>query len=86
MLGAGSPVIANVMHGEHFVLVVGWSHDGDTLFVNDPGFNRASYSFKQDVMGWRLFRMSSSSKKLPPPLPRCAAAALSLSLLSLICL
>ena len=36
----GRPVIANVMHGGHFVLVVGYDTiDGDTLYVNDPGFD-----------------------------------------------
>ncbi len=38
-LKAGRPVIANVMHGGHFVLVVGYDADGDTLYVNDPGFS-----------------------------------------------
>ena len=60
MLGAGSPVIANVMHGEHFVLVVGYDKeiDGDILYVNDPGFNRQSYSYSKDVVGYRLFDLS----------------------------
>lgn len=58
MLKAGRPVIANVMHGEHFVLVVGWDADNeDTLVVNDPGFDRHTYSFSKDVVGWRLFDM-----------------------------
>ena len=39
-LKSGHPVIANVMHGAHFVLVVGYDAvDGDTLYVNDPYFN-----------------------------------------------
>lgn len=50
-------VIANVMHGEHFVLIVGYRADNDTLIVNDSGFNRNSYSYSQDVVGWRLFNM-----------------------------
>ena len=29
-------VIANVLHGHHFVLTVGLSGDGDTILVNDP--------------------------------------------------
>ena len=39
-----APVIINVMDGAHFVLVVGYDKPigGDTLFVNDPGFNRPS--------------------------------------------
>lgn len=52
------PVIANVMHGAHFVLVIGWdTSNSDTLYVNDPGFNTISYSYSQDVVGWRLFQM-----------------------------
>jgi len=50
-------VIANVMHGQHFVLVVGYRNDNDTLVVNDPGFNRNTYSYSQDVVGWRIFDM-----------------------------
>jgi hypothetical protein len=51
-------VIANVMHGEHFVLVTGFSYsDPDTLYVNDPGFNTTTYSYSNDVVGWRLFHM-----------------------------
>ena len=43
---AGQPIIAWVMNGEHFVLVIGWdASDNDTLLVNDPGFNRASYRY-----------------------------------------
>eukprot|EP01052_Picozoa_sp_SAG31_P010168 SAG31_NODE_548_length_14222_cov_10.926574_6_plen_73_part_00 len=53
-------VIINVMHGEHFVLVVGYDKeiDGDILYVNDPGFNRQSYSYSKDVVGYRLFDLS----------------------------
>jgi hypothetical protein len=60
MLEAGRPVIANVMHGHHFVLVVGYDGTGatDTLFVNDPGFYATSYSHADDVVGWRLYVMS----------------------------
>jgi hypothetical protein len=36
---------------------------GDTLFVNDPGFNRASYSYSNDVVGWRLYNMTMSNLK-----------------------
>lgn len=56
---AGRPVIANVMQGHHFVLVIGWDpKDEDTLLVNDPGFNTLSYSYSKDVVGWRLFQMT----------------------------
>ena len=52
----GRVVIANVMHGEHFVLVTGFSYeDPDTLLVNDPGFSTTSYSYSSDVVGWRIF-------------------------------
>ena len=57
-LKAGRPVIANVMKGAHFVLVIGWDVDNsDTLYINDPGFNRDTYSYSADVVGWRLFDM-----------------------------
>eukprot|EP00041_Stephanoeca_diplocostata_P017967 m.372513 g.372513 ORF g.372513 m.372513 type:complete len:405 (-) comp20874_c0_seq16:144-1358(-) len=60
MLHRGGPVIANVMNGGHFVLVVGYAPgDNDTLYVNDPGFNRASYSYADDVVGWRLYNMTA---------------------------
>jgi hypothetical protein len=58
LLDAGAAVIANVMHGHHFVLVVGYDASGDTLYVNDPGFNRPSYSFSNDVVGWRLYAIA----------------------------
>ena len=46
--------------GGHFVLVVGYDRaaSGDTLYVNDPGFDRVSYSFTKDVVGWRLYAMA----------------------------
>ena len=51
-------VIANVLKGRHFVLVVGVDAlDSDVLYVNDPGFNRTTYSYSKDVVGWRLFDM-----------------------------
>lgn len=61
-LHAGQPVIANVMNGEHFVLVVGVDKkdaSNPQLYVNDPGFYRIAYNFS-DVVGWRLFNMTSS--------------------------
>ena len=63
MLVAGSPVIANVEGGRHFVLVVGYDSDRaqggdlDTLYVNDPGNDRQLYSYTHDVVGWRLYEM-----------------------------
>eukprot|EP01013_Petalomonas_cantuscygni_P033111 TRINITY_DN5991_c0_g1_i1.p1 TRINITY_DN5991_c0_g1~~TRINITY_DN5991_c0_g1_i1.p1 ORF type:complete len:371 (-),score=59.93 TRINITY_DN5991_c0_g1_i1:293-1405(-) len=49
--------IANVLHGEHFVLATGVADDDDTLYVNDPGFETATYSIRKDVVGWRVFDM-----------------------------
>ena len=50
-------VIANVMQGKHFVLVTDVSDDMDTLMVNDPGNFHKSYSYLNDVVGWRIFDM-----------------------------
>ena len=52
-------VIANVLHGHHFVLTVGLSGDGDTILVNDPGFDKTNYSYSKDVVGWRIFDMTN---------------------------
>lgn len=53
----GRTVIANVMHGGHFVLVQGFQYGSaeDDLLVNDPGFNKTTYSLSKDVVGWRIF-------------------------------
>ena len=53
LVDSHAAVVINVMHGEHFVLVVGYDKrvGGDTLYVNDPGFNRPSYSYAKDVVG-----------------------------------
>jgi hypothetical protein len=57
-LVAGRVVIANVMKGGHFVLTVGWdATNPDTFYINDPGFQRTSYSYSQDIVGWRIFDM-----------------------------
>lgn len=56
ILQSGQPVIANVMNGAHFVLVIGYDPvDGDTLYVNDPYFNIRTYSYTRDIVGWRMF-------------------------------
>lgn len=55
-------LIANVMQGQHFVLIVGYRADGDTLVVNDPGFDRNTYSHSQDVVGYRIFYMTPAKK------------------------
>ena len=52
LLDAGRVVIANVMDGHHFVLVLG--ADDATVTVRDSGFARDAYNFT-DVVGWRLF-------------------------------
>ena len=66
LLNAGAVVIANVMRGHHFVLVVGFddANKGDMLYVNDPGFARASYSYANDVVGWRLYAMARTSSEM----------------------
>jgi hypothetical protein len=65
MLRQHQPVIANVLKGRHFVLVVGWdSEDGETLYINDSGFMRQTYNFS-DVVGWRLFQMLPASRSDP---------------------
>lgn len=56
----GRIVIANVNAGHHFVLLTGFSSDGDTFVVNDPGFDVDSYSYKSDVVGYRIFDMVRS--------------------------
>jgi hypothetical protein len=51
-------VIFNVMHGHHFVLATGYTHDSDDVFyVHDPGFTKSTYSLRDDVVGFRLFQM-----------------------------
>jgi hypothetical protein len=57
-LDKGRIVIANVNNGGHFVLLTGYSEtDGDTFAVNDPGYDRNTYSYKTDVVGYRIFDM-----------------------------
>ena len=52
LLDAGRVVIANVMDGHHFVLVL--DADDSIVTVRDSGFARDAYNFT-DVVGWRLF-------------------------------
>lgn len=55
----GRTVVANVMHGGHFVLVVGFNYSAPTqMFVHDPGFTRDSYDYKADIVGWRIFDLN----------------------------
>ena len=56
-LEKGRVVIANVNDGGHFVLLTGYGDDGDTFAVNDPGYTRNTYSYKDDVVGYRIFDM-----------------------------
>lgn len=56
-LSQGRVVVANVNGGHHFVLTVGFSDDGDTLAVNDPGYDKSTYSYSKDVVGWRIYDM-----------------------------
>ena len=57
-LNKGRIVIGNVNNGGHFVLITGYSlEDYDSFVVNDPGYNRNIYSYKSDIVGFRLFDM-----------------------------
>lgn len=57
-LDKGRVVIGNVNNGGHFVLITGYSEtDGDTFTVNDPGYSRDTYSYKNDIVGYRIFDM-----------------------------
>lgn len=57
-IDSGRVVIANVHNGGHFVLLVGYDDaDGDTFYVNDPGFDVNTYSYTSDVVGYRIFDM-----------------------------
>lgn len=57
-LDEGRIVIANVNNGGHFVLLTGYSSsDNDTFTVNDPGYDKETYSYKNDVVGYRIFDM-----------------------------
>jgi hypothetical protein len=48
-------VIANVMHGRHFVLMTGWDTAvADRWYVNDPGFSTTYYN-TSDIVGYRVF-------------------------------
>ncbi|CAM9340370.1 unnamed protein product, partial [Ectocarpus fasciculatus] len=56
-LEQGRIVIANVDEGGHFVLLTGYSTDGDTFAVNDPGHDIDTYTYSKDVVGYRIFDM-----------------------------
>jgi hypothetical protein len=59
---AGRLLIANVRNGHHFVLATAAGDDGDSIAVNDPGFDVATYSYAQDVVGWRIYDMKPCSR------------------------
>ena len=48
-LDAGYVVILNVRNGGHWVLATGYS--GDTIKVNDPGYDKSSYALSEVVNG-----------------------------------
>ncbi len=52
----GTIVIANVMDGGHFVLVVGFDDGESNFYVHDPGFSRDFYVY-EGIVGWRIFQM-----------------------------
>ena len=45
-VAAGHGIIANVNGGSHWVLITGCAGNG-VFYVNDPGFNRNTYSFHE---------------------------------------
>lgn len=47
--------LSHFIGGEHFVLLVGYSSDGDTLAVQDPMYDVDVYSYQFDIMGYRLY-------------------------------
>jgi len=51
-----SIVIANVLEGSHFVLVVGYDSGDVNWYVNDPGFDTDYYTY-DSIVGWRIFSM-----------------------------
>jgi hypothetical protein len=57
----GRVVIANVHNGGHFVLITGCMSDKDTFSVNDPGFDTLSYSYKNDVVGYRIYDITAEA-------------------------
>lgn len=56
-LQKGRIVIGNVNNGGHFVLITGYSDDGDTFAVNDPGYSVSTYSYTKDIVGFRIYDM-----------------------------
>lgn len=62
----GRPMIANVNHGGHFVLVVGYdANNHDTLYINDPGYTRNTYSYRYvlQMQRWRPLPPATSPRK-----------------------
>lgn len=50
-------IIANVLNGQHFVLVTGVDFSGQQIYVNDPGFTRDSYPYDDSLVGYNLWRI-----------------------------
>ena len=65
LLKQGKVVLANVRHGQHFVLVVGFPARGapysnSTAFaVQDPAHFQSSYTYSS-IVGWRVFTIAAS--------------------------
>ena len=57
-ISKGRIVIGNVNGGGHFVLLTGFDEtDGDTFYVNDPGYSLDTYSYESDLVGFRIYDM-----------------------------
>lgn len=48
-LDVGNVVVMNVHNGGHWVLATGYS--GNTIYVNDPGYQTTAYDLSQIVNG-----------------------------------
>eukprot|EP01088_Endostelium_zonatum_P018278 TRINITY_DN57_c0_g2_i1.p1 TRINITY_DN57_c0_g2~~TRINITY_DN57_c0_g2_i1.p1 ORF type:complete len:227 (+),score=38.28 TRINITY_DN57_c0_g2_i1:42-683(+) len=54
------PIIANVRHGTHWVLVTGYSNTNEAVYnVNDPGFNQDVYS-RSDMSHFVVYSFSTT--------------------------
>eukprot|EP00033_Pygsuia_biforma_P000673 GCRY01000792.1.p1 GENE.GCRY01000792.1~~GCRY01000792.1.p1 ORF type:complete len:190 (-),score=21.82 GCRY01000792.1:38-607(-) len=58
-LDAGRICIANVLHGRHFVLIIGYDNRNEDMFyVHDSAFATMTYSYSKDIVGYRIFDMT----------------------------
>jgi hypothetical protein len=70
-IDAGRVVVANVNEGQHFVLLIGYDNqDGTTFYVNDPGYAKTTYSYKTDVVGYRIYDMYPETPSFPYPVSK----------------